>query len=61
MYHVYKNIRFSKDHAVAARSSTVYGLRICDAITVRQRKTFYNDRGFLKYVCLDVSLAPPSP
>lgn len=29
---------------------------MCDYITVRYRETFYNGQGFLKYVCLDLSL-----
>lgn len=29
---------------------------MCDYITVRHRETFYNGQGFLKYVCLDLSL-----
>lgn len=41
---------------VTARSTTVYGLHMCNDISVQHRETLYNDEGFLKYVCLNFSL-----
>lgn len=50
-----KIISFSDVHAVTARPTTV--TVICDDTTIiRHRETFYNDRGFSNYVCLDLSL-----
>lgn len=43
----------SEVHAVTERTSTVCGLRIYEIITVRQKRTFYNVRGFFKYLCVD--------
>lgn len=52
----YKNTPFSIVHGVTARSATVCGQHMCDIITVRHRRTFYIDRGFMKYVCFNFSL-----
>lgn len=47
-----KTTLFSNVHSVTARSGIVCCLRMCNIVTVRHRRTFYNDQGFRKRVKL---------